>query len=664
MLYISTKLNMKKISLVIIVLLGFQFYSCEFIDVVPEEAPTLEHAFSNRAVAYKFLNTCYSHLPDPTDPFYYPAHFTSRDELELRDPRAVNNSIAGKIAQGLQSASNPLQDYWSGRNGGKALYVGIRDCNIFLENIHKPQDIQEVERQRWIAEVKFLKAFYHFFLMKLYGPVAIVDENLPISATPEETQVYREPIDVCVDYIVNLLDEASVDLPPVLTDPDMEMGRITRPIALGVKAKVLVWAASPLFNGNPDYAAWVDNRGLQLIPSEYDPSKWQRAADAIKEAIDVSLEYGHRLYEFNKFSGGPSAFKMNDTVVQLMTIRKAITEDINRNPGVIWATQEQFANSKGGAGGSGLSLASLGNMLRSLWPALYAEDVNFQANYYRASWHMGELYYSNNGVPIQEDKFYDYANRHEPRLALPADDHHSYIATGEVTAGINFYREPRFYAGLCFDRGFIELSTTTDDSGESFEFWRARYGEVSNAVGLGTYNPKKLMAFESSGSQGDNNKTYSPYNYQFPLLRLSDLFLLYSEALNEIKSEPDEEVYRWIDMVREQAGLDGVVESWQKASTKPDAPRNKAEMRKIIQRERMIELAFEGQRFWDVRRWKIADQYWTLPPTSWSPEKDYEDYYEVFHYGEPRSFTFRDYLYPIRESDLRVNPNLVQTYGW
>src|SRR5690606_23081555 len=165
MLYISTKLNMKKISLVIIVLLGFQFYSCEFIDVVPEEAPTLEHAFSNRAVAYKFLNTCYSHLPDPTDPFYYPAHFTSRDELELRDPRAVNNSIAGKIAQGLQSASNPLQDYWSGRNGGKALYVGIRDCNIFLENIHKPQDIQEVERQRRIAEVKFLKAFYHFFLI-------------------------------------------------------------------------------------------------------------------------------------------------------------------------------------------------------------------------------------------------------------------------------------------------------------------------------------------------------------------------------------------------------------------------------------------------------------------------------------------------------------------
>src|SRR5690606_35088524 len=93
-------------------------------------------------------------------------------------------------------------------------------------------------------------------------------------------------------------------------------------------------------------------------------------------------------------------------------------------------------------------------------------------------------------------------------------------------------------------------------------------------------------------------------------------------------------------------------------------PSNKAAMRKIIQRERMIELAFEGQRFWDVRRWKIADQYWTLQPTSWTQEKEYEDYYQVFQYGEPRTMTFRDYLYPIRESDLRVNSNFLHIFVW
>src|SRR5690606_18775016 len=124
--------------------------------------------FSNRSVTEKFLRTCYSHLPDPTDPFYYPAYFTSRDEFDLRYETRALNSVAGQISRGLQNTNNPLQDYWSGRNGGKALYVAIRDCNIFLENVHIPLDIEELERTRWIAEVKFLKAYYHFFLMQLY----------------------------------------------------------------------------------------------------------------------------------------------------------------------------------------------------------------------------------------------------------------------------------------------------------------------------------------------------------------------------------------------------------------------------------------------------------------------------------------------------------------
>jgi hypothetical protein len=110
--------------------------------------------------------------------------------------------------------------------------------------------------------------------MQLYGPIVLVKENLPLSATPEETKVYREPVDECVNYIVQLLDEAAVDLPLALPDPSTEQGRISKTIALGIKAKVLAWGASPLFNGNPDYAGWVENRGKQLISSTPDPKKW------------------------------------------------------------------------------------------------------------------------------------------------------------------------------------------------------------------------------------------------------------------------------------------------------------------------------------------------------------------------------------------------------
>ncbi len=87
-------------------------------------------------------------------------------------------------------------------------------------------------------------------------------------------------------------------------------------------------------------------------------------------------------------------------------------------------------------------------------------------------------------------------------------------------------------------------------------------------------------------------------------------------------------------------------------------------MRKIIQKERLIEFAFEGQRFWDVRRLKLADQFWTLPPMRWSPFNSPEEYAKPIQYDPKRDFTFKDYLWPIRDYDIRVNNNLEQTFGW
>ena len=88
-------------------------------------------------------------------------------------------------------------------------------------------------------------------------------------------------------------------------------------------------------------------------------------------------------------------------------------------------------------------------------------------------------------------------------------------------------------------------------------------------------------------------------------------------------------------------------------------------MRKIIQQERLIELAFEGQRFWDIRRWKLADKYWTEAPRGWDQKgKTLNDYYQLIYLGKPRNFASREYLWPISISDLRINNNLVQTFDW
>ena len=141
--------------------------SCNYLDVVPNDTATLDHAFSNRTVMEKFMRTCYSHLPDPTNPWWYPAYFTSRDEFDYRNESRAAVMPAAMIARGLQNSNAPYQNFWSGfggqLNGGErnALYTAIRDCNIFLENAHIPRDIDELERSRWIAEVTFLKAYYH-----------------------------------------------------------------------------------------------------------------------------------------------------------------------------------------------------------------------------------------------------------------------------------------------------------------------------------------------------------------------------------------------------------------------------------------------------------------------------------------------------------------------
>src|SRR5690606_26431535 len=157
------------------------------------------------------------------------------------------------------------------------------DCNIFLENIAQVPDMDQTEKDRWIGEVKFLKAYYHWFLFRMYGPIPITDVNLPISATPEEVQVYRDPVDDVVNYIAGLIDDAVVTLPTEVIDEGNEMGRITTPSALSLEARVLVTAAIPLFNGNPDYSNFVDNRGVHLFNAVEDPEKWEKAAQACIE---------------------------------------------------------------------------------------------------------------------------------------------------------------------------------------------------------------------------------------------------------------------------------------------------------------------------------------------------------------------------------------------
>ena len=609
-----------------------------YLDVVPDGVATMDNAFSNRINAEKFLFTCYNRLPNQNAEWNYPGNVGGDEiwwDIEYVD---LGNKSGSRIATNSQNITTPYQNYWDGNEGGEPLWQGIRDCNIFLENIDRVPDMEEGERLRWISEVKFIKAYLHFFLLELYGPIPIVDVNLEVNSDPEEVRVKRRPVEEVIEFVVNLLDESMVNLPDRITETSTEMGRITKPIAASIKAKALVWAASPLFNGNPDYVNFKDKEGTQLIPSQKDDSKWVRAAEAIKEAIDISEANGHALYQYQ-----PGFEQISEVTRMKYTLRGVACERPINNPEIIWAHTEgenSFQN--------------------YCTPKLHVSY--YGTSELSAPLKIAEQYYTMNGVPIDEDTQWDYTNRYETRRDT-GSFHQYYIKAGETTAMLNYYREPRFYAHLAFDRSLYEAQSQEEDEtimieNRSGEVHGQRYAASNIMTG---YFIKKLVSFRS----GTTTNSPSPYTFKIPIVRLGDLYLLYAEALNEIKNAPDAEVYEWVDKIRERAGLKGVVESWAQHSNVPNKPQTKEGMREIIKRERLIELAFEGQRFFDLRRWKDAETYLNEPIQGWDyTGQNVRDYYVVRTYFDDRNYTYKDYLWPIRLSSLIRNSNLVQNPGW
>lgn len=630
----------------------------DYLDVVPDNVPTLDHAFADRFSCEGYLFTCYSYMPRYGNMIEMPEFMGSEEFFTYDSPlNRLDQTMIG-ITLGRQNVGDPIANVWDGNRYGQPLYKAIRDCNIFLENVHRPFDLQPYERDRWIAEVKFLKAFYHFYLMQSYGPIIIVDENYPVSASPEEMRAYRVPFDECVQYVSDLLDSAVVDLPLKITDRTTELGRATRPIALAVKAKLLVMAASPLFNGNGDYTGMIDNRGTKLFNTEYDQQKWVSAAEACKEAIDVAEEAGIRLLT----SGGVQhLYNLNDTLSQQFDLRMILYQKWNSE--TIWGSVR--GNYKGGDNGM-QDLTGCKISTKEMSQVHVRQQVV-------PTFNLAEAYYSRNGVPIDEDIDFDYSNRFKTRVATEQDKW--YIRSGEETAILHFNREPRFYASIGFDRaiwwgnGSYEFKDEDYADDSKVRFIKGRGGEVAGRSASDYYSAtgywaKKLNNPLDETPQGGGEDWAGEGSIPFPIIRLADLYLLYAEALNEANETPLAETYQYIDRIRERAGLDGVIESWRNHSVSPDKPLSKDGLRSIIHKERQIELAMEGARFWDLRRWKEAEQVWNENVKAWNTVGEgSSDFYKQVILDQ-RVFSRKDYLWPIRESDLSVNKNLVQNYGW
>lgn len=640
----NIKKQHKRVFVSVMILMSVMIISgcTKYLNVAPDNLPRVENAFALRSEAEKYLFTCYSYIPDEGSTASNPA-FLGSDEM-VAPLVSRSNSLAANLPRGNQNVVNPYFNNWDGKNGGVALFQAIRDCNIFIKNMQdmsKVPDINLDERNRWIAEGQFLKAYYHFILMRAYGPIPIMEVSPEIDEPIENMKLKRMPVDSVTTFIVKNIDLAVPSLPIAIANTVNELGRITRPAALMLKAKVLMLAASPLFNGNSDYANFKDKEGNQLINTDYDVSKWEKAVKACKEAILICETTGIKLHKFSS-----ELFKLSDTTIYQMSLRNAVSQKW-QNSELIWGNSNSSTNYTQGVtvghfdgryGNSNGAIADVGATMK-----------------------LADLFYTNHGVPVAEDKTLQFGDKGELRTGINTERFNNLV--NYQSSRWNFDRENRFYGTLAFDGSIWYQEGSLTRSDENTFNIQSRLGGPSSGTPLppsGLFC-KKLINWKFMWS-ADNGISYE--RYPWPNMRLADLYLLYAEALNEFAG-PSPEVYDYLNRIRTRSGLKTIEESWINYSNNPTKYQNKEGLRQIIRQERGIELALEGSRFWDIRRWKTASvetngnvQGWDISQSSPSL------YYRVLTFYSQRFVAPRDYLWPIAEDNLLVNENLVQNPGW
>uniref|UniRef100_UPI0032165C5A RagB/SusD family nutrient uptake outer membrane protein n=1 Tax=uncultured Draconibacterium sp. TaxID=1573823 RepID=UPI0032165C5A len=636
--------------------------SCtNYLDVVPDNTMTLEDLFKKKEEAWDALAKVYSYLPNDDDT--HNSMWLAGDEyLGRLDLNNNTGNLKGiRIVRGLQSSTSPILGNWSGTQSGEQYYDGIRQANVFLSLIDNVPDMDDAEKANWKAQVTFLKGYYHFLLIQKYGPVVIADELLQPDATKDQLFQKRSKVEECFDYVLGLMDEA---IPNLKEKADLTLlGQVDQLVAKSIKARILLFRASPFFNGNMEYYGdFEDHDGEPFFPLTYDKEKWKEAIDAIDEAITSCETNGMGLYTYE---GEPyifdrDAFLSNtENARRQYDLRFAITSPWNKE--LIW-------------GNSNLDYYGQGEIAHSTnmrLPEGYGEGTtntaSFSWQWLGVTYRMAERYYTHNGVPIDEDITFDLENKWE-LVQTPGDTDPEYeelrgiMQPGAETIRLYLNREPRFYANLAITGGYwrshaVRINTVMyansdggyNSSQHSTDFYEA-------GIGL-----KKFVHPESkSGSWARTIK------FPYPIIRMADLYLMKAEALNEYLDAPDSEVYNAINKVRQRAGVPNVEDVWADASIVRSVNKHKTKegMRDIILRERGIELAFEGSRFWDMIRHKKAPAEFSTPVWGWTHTAENGINFFNLEIKQARKFTISDCLWPIDLNEINTNSNLIQNPGW
>lgn len=517
-------------------------------------------------------------------------------------------------------------------------YKYIRQANIFLQKAHpimttgtQGDQLLEDELTQMKANVRFMRAFYHYLLFEQYGPIILVKDKI-YNAT-EDQDVPRNTVDEVIEYIDSELTAVASELTqePIFEDKDYRAWP-TKGVALAVRAKLWLYAASPLLNGGYREALSVTNPdGTRLFP-DYDAGKWEKALAACKDFIDYAEAGRYELYKEYKDDNGA----VIDPDKSVYNLFQKYTHEI------IWATAN---NDWGGMNGDAFDRRIAPRCEKNGLGSTGVTQELVDAFYMKDGFPVSATAYLPQSILYQEEGYGTYKDQ---------NDNFSKKYTNVTVSNRYLNREPRFYNTVFFNGRQWPVSCN------QVLFYNG--GNSGVQEGQATLTGYMLFKRFNRSVSLTNPGVASQFRPSI-IFRLADFYLMYAEAANEVNPN-DARVLKYLNLVRERAGLPDI------ETLNPAIRGNQELQRAAIQRERQIELATEGQRYFDVRRWMIADKNGEGRQNGYvhgmnvrGESNDKEDFNRIVEASQI-VFNRKMYLYPMPDSEMRKTKNLVQNPGW
>ena len=651
--------------LLLLLLSAIAFTSCEkYIDIdeYVYDKTTIDTIFVSKTKTLEYINGTAALLKNESNfvgDWDYRADFPSGMGSDEAIQPWINWDHAGsclvvdQVTPRDTKNVNPWPDY----------YKGIRKANIILARIDGNPELTEAEMRDYKGLAHFLRAYFYYSLVRLYGPVPILpDEPFDTDATVESVSYERSSYDDCVEYICANFEQAAQLLP--LDRGIAYQYMPTRGAAMTAIARMRLYSASPLYNGNTFYANWTRSDGTPFISQTPDPERWGKAAAAFKRVIDLGK---YQLYTEPKIvnTRGTGTLELPDT------------DDPNLKT-------QSFPN--------GAADIDPYRSYKSVFDGSVTPESNPELIYFcnEANINMRFAFPSKQGgnstlsVPkdvvdqfrMADGRLFSEATDEEKSWQAVGTGHtfsENYTLTAE-RAKMDDNREPRYYASIGFNH-CLWPGTAYTGSGSDVTNLNATYYRDGNARGSDFNYNRTGYTIRKWAHQEDNRDYWGKSKQKtYPIFRYAEVLLGYVEAMNEMSGSYTDEVtgisvtkdvaqmVKYFNEIRYRAGLPGITES---------EAGSYETMKQLIKHERQIEFFFEDHRYYDLRRWMDAPEVMRTPVTGLdvtARSSERESFYTTKIWNTEtamkRVWNNKMYFFPISQDVLDKNGKLVQNPGW